>query len=322
MSETTPSGVTGVGSNGQVRKRVLVVDDSPTIVRILKRGLESLDYEVFSAEDGVEALEIVNEIPLDLVLTDINMPNMDGYELIVRIRAQQRFAILPIIVLTSVTDSETMRKSLDAGANIYLKKPAPMPKLRYKVQSLLGDASSADKIEKAAEVLERGDVKEKIQEGREELERVSRAKSVSPDMHIEMFLWEEDPEEVRHLLLAFSHRKDVDSMQVLPVLLDETLGEEQLKRLFRLMAFLKYEEFVIPLIHRFREATSIGVQKEIVLALGACGTRDYLPEIRQLHNRVAESTTRFTDEQIDLLDTFEDVIEGIENEGLTTRLNK
>ncbi|MCA8940542.1 MAG: response regulator, partial [Planctomycetes bacterium] len=113
-------------------KRILVVDDSRTVLKILSKGLESLGYEVITAEDGQEAQEVLEDISFDLVLTDLNMPRVDGFELIEYLRSRPSWKDLPIVVLTSKGDKESMRRALDLGANIYLNKPAPLPKLRYK----------------------------------------------------------------------------------------------------------------------------------------------------------------------------------------------
>lgn len=302
------------------QKRVLVVDDSPTIVKILKQGLTQLGYEVMTAGDGVEALEILADVPIDLMLTDINMPNMDGYELVVRTRAQAQFSVMPIIVLTSVADRNVMRKSLDAGANLYLTKPAPMPKLRYKVQSLLGDVSSVSQTEAALSAVARSEVQAHLEEGAKEKERRKRAQSMSAEMHVEMYLYAENDAEADDILQDFEFRNDIDAFQVLPLLLEE-LEPAAMRRLFRLMAFMKQEEFVLPLIHRFREVHTIELQKELVWAIGSCGKREYLPEIRQLHNRLIEGSGGKDDDYFELLDTVDQVIDAIENERTTQRLH-
>jgi len=101
-----------------------------TVRKMLAQGLASLGFEVLTASDGAEALIVLRNEPIDLVLTDLNMPNLDGFGLIRAVRAVPSMAILPVIVLTSKEDPVSMRAALDAGANIYLHKPAPLPKLK------------------------------------------------------------------------------------------------------------------------------------------------------------------------------------------------
>jgi two-component system chemotaxis sensor kinase CheA len=102
--------------------RVLVVDDA-RIVREMERSiLEQAGYQVVTAKDGVEALAALGDHPCDLVVTDIEMPHMDGLQLTAEIRRLPRTAQLPVILLTSRADDETRRKGLEAGADGYVVK--------------------------------------------------------------------------------------------------------------------------------------------------------------------------------------------------------
>ena len=102
------------------RKKVLVVDDEAQIIRVLRHILNAHGYAVRAAEDGEAALDIFREWTPDLVLTDLQMPNVDGLELCRRIR---KGSGVPIVVLSVRDDEKTIVKALDSGADDYVTKP-------------------------------------------------------------------------------------------------------------------------------------------------------------------------------------------------------
>jgi two-component system chemotaxis sensor kinase CheA len=103
---------------------VLVVDDALTIRELQKSILQRAGYAVRLAADGIEALALLSQEPVDLVLTDVEMPRMDGFTLTERIRATQDIAHLPVIILTSRSSEEDQRRGLEAGADGYIVKSA------------------------------------------------------------------------------------------------------------------------------------------------------------------------------------------------------
>ena len=105
--------------------RAMVVDDSRCVRTLLSRTLCELGYEVMEASDGQEALETLEKsaVPFDLVLTDWNMPRMNGLELLRAIRSHARFRSLPVIMVTTETETPQMTTALEAGANEYILKP-------------------------------------------------------------------------------------------------------------------------------------------------------------------------------------------------------
>jgi two-component system, chemotaxis family, sensor kinase CheA len=103
-------------------RRVLIVDDSLNTREIEKSILEMEDFEVFTAIDGIDGLERLKEQKVDLVITDIEMPRMDGITMIENIRKEERFRTLPIIVVSSHMEEEFRKKVLGAGANAYIVK--------------------------------------------------------------------------------------------------------------------------------------------------------------------------------------------------------
>ncbi|RLA99398.1 MAG: hypothetical protein DRG37_04850 [Deltaproteobacteria bacterium] len=119
--------------------KILIVDDSPTARKLMVHTLRPKGHECIEASDGFDALEkMVLHPDVELIITDLNMPNMDGMELIKEIRKNIEYRDLPIIMLTSENDSQNRRKVMQAGADLYMVKPSPSHIILYKVESLLG----------------------------------------------------------------------------------------------------------------------------------------------------------------------------------------
>ena len=116
---------------------VMVVDDSITMRKVTSRVLENHSLEVMTAQDGVDAVEKLHDRVPDLMLLDIEMPRMDGYELLQHIRADARLRHVPIVMITSRAGQKHRKKARDAGANDYLTKPYQEPELVEKVSELL-----------------------------------------------------------------------------------------------------------------------------------------------------------------------------------------
>ncbi len=124
---------------GEAKRRVLVVEDSTISREFITRIVSDLGHEVFTAVNGKEALEILRSREVDLVITDIQMPEMDGLELTREIRKDPGLKEKPIIIVTSRGREEEMREGLDAGADAYLVKGKFTPdELKEKVKWLLG----------------------------------------------------------------------------------------------------------------------------------------------------------------------------------------
>ena len=104
---------------------ILVVDDSPTVVKFVSFSLKNKGFKVITACDGMDAIEKISNLSddVDLVITDLNMPNLDGYGLIGTLRQNEKFSETPIIILTSEEGEEDKQKGLDVGASSYLVKP-------------------------------------------------------------------------------------------------------------------------------------------------------------------------------------------------------
>lgn len=106
------------------RKTLLVVDDSLTARELLRVLLETAGYDVLTARHGLEAWSVLETSPVDLVVSDIQMPEMDGYELTARIKASSRFAALPVVLISALSKDEEKLKGLRAGADAYIVKGA------------------------------------------------------------------------------------------------------------------------------------------------------------------------------------------------------
>ena len=103
---------------------ILIVDDSEFVRNYHSHVLEQARFQVITAVDGSDGLEKLYTNACDLVLTDINMCNMDGYEFIRRVRADGKYKFLPIIIVSTESEARDKRRGVEAGANLYLVKPS------------------------------------------------------------------------------------------------------------------------------------------------------------------------------------------------------
>jgi chemosensory pili system protein ChpA (sensor histidine kinase/response regulator) len=116
---------------------VMVVDDSITMRKVTGRVLERHNFEVATAKDGIDALERMADIIPDLMLLDIEMPRMDGYELATAMKADPRMRDVPIIMITSRTGDKHRQRAMDLGVERYLGKPYQEVELMRNVFELL-----------------------------------------------------------------------------------------------------------------------------------------------------------------------------------------
>ena len=134
------------------RARVLVVDDQPANIRLLEAILAPRGYDVATATSGEEALETISRTPVDLVLLDIVMPGLDGYEVCRQIRGQVDSAYLPVVMVTASGEEEKI-KALEAGADDFLTKPINQSELLARVASLARIKRYQDTIKSQADEL-------------------------------------------------------------------------------------------------------------------------------------------------------------------------
>ena len=135
----TPPAAVASGQNGD-RGRVLIVEDSPTVVTVVKYFLELEGFEVLVAEDGLTGLEVARSAVPDLVVSDLNMPGMDGLALTKALRDDPRTRGMAILMLTSEGSADSEARGLEVGADDYLVKPVEPKRLAARVKAILGRA--------------------------------------------------------------------------------------------------------------------------------------------------------------------------------------
>ena len=121
------------------RTTVMIVDDSITVRKVTERLLRRYDYDIITAKDGVDALTVMLEQIPDIMLLDIEMPRMDGYELATTMRNDERLKSVPIIMITSRTGDKHRQRALDIGVNMYMGKPYHEQELIENIQTLVGE---------------------------------------------------------------------------------------------------------------------------------------------------------------------------------------
>jgi adenylate cyclase len=158
--------------------KLLVVDDTPLNLKLLGDLLTVKGYAVTTAGSGEEALaKLAAEAP-DIVLLDVMMPGLSGYDVCRRIRADPATALLPVVMVTSLDPHEERIHGIEAGADDFLSKPINQPELFARVRSLLRIKSLQDEVRRQAEALREWNVKleDRVREQVAELERLSQLK--------------------------------------------------------------------------------------------------------------------------------------------------
>lgn len=136
-----------VGDKPGDQATIVIVDDSSTQRTILRNILEPKGYRVLAATDGAEGLRMVKKEWPDLVITDVEMPEMDGYELCRAIKGDEVVSIVPVIIVTSLTHSENLLKGIEAGADNYITKPYNSKQMLKKVKDLLSSRPNSESAE-------------------------------------------------------------------------------------------------------------------------------------------------------------------------------
>ncbi|MBS0336641.1 MAG: response regulator [Proteobacteria bacterium] len=185
--------------------RVLIVDDQPLTRELMTLVVQAQGYKTLIATNGAEALAIAAKRSLDLVILDVVMPGMDGFEVTRRLRAEERTRILPIVIVSALDDKESRIKGLAAGADDFLTRPVDRLELKIRLQNLLRMKRFQDQLAGQNAVLER-----KVELRTEELERSNR-------------------ETIHTLIRAAAHRDDesgahVKRMGLYSTLLSQRVG--------------------------------------------------------------------------------------------------
>ena len=119
--------------------KVLYIEDNPDNMTLVQRVLESRGYQLLQARNGLTGVEMAEKEGVDLILVDINLPDIDGYDVIRRLRASQNADLekLPIIAITANALKGDAEKALAAGCNIYMSKPINLHELWARVESFI-----------------------------------------------------------------------------------------------------------------------------------------------------------------------------------------
>jgi two-component system, chemotaxis family, chemotaxis protein CheY len=128
----------------------LIADDAGAVRRSVRWILEPAGLQVLEAPDGQAALEALRANKVDVLIADLNMPRMDGLELIRAVRADAKLRGIPVLMMTTEMRPQDVMKAYDAGADMYLVKPSSPAVIRYKVLSLLGVREEPAEPEKGA----------------------------------------------------------------------------------------------------------------------------------------------------------------------------
>jgi adenylate cyclase len=157
---------------------ILVVDDQRANVEMAAELLRVRGYRVDTAVSGEEALERVRSEPPDLLVMDIVMPGLDGYEVCRRLRAREETALLPIVLVTSLDPYAERLKGIEAGADDFLSKPVNWPELFARVRALLRVKSLQDEVRRQAEQLREWNamLEERVRKQVSAIERLGRLK--------------------------------------------------------------------------------------------------------------------------------------------------
>ncbi len=120
-------------------KKVLIVDDEEIIRKFLRINLLKLGYEVKEAMDGVQALEQLGKDTYDLLISDVLMPNKNGWELLKAVRSNPKTKDLPVILLTAKNEDSDMFQGYELGANYYMTKPFTKDQLLFGLKMMFGE---------------------------------------------------------------------------------------------------------------------------------------------------------------------------------------
>jgi two-component system response regulator MtrA len=137
------------------RKRILVVDDDPKFVDLLRTALERAEFSVVTAPNGLQGEKVFRSNPVDLIMLDVMMPQRDGFDMLKDVRA---ISSVPIIMLTALSDTDNVVKGLELGADDYITKPFELKQVLARVNASLARVERMKTTDKGTRVQSRGDV--------------------------------------------------------------------------------------------------------------------------------------------------------------------
>jgi len=185
--------------------RILIVDDNPTNRDLLTTRLSTHGYDLIEAADGEEAIEAVRAKSPDLILLDVVMPKLDGIEATKQLKSDASLPFIPIVLVTSKTDSNDVVAGLEAGADEYLTKPVDQTALLARVKSMLRVKEMHDKIAAQAADLATWNktLEQRVSDQLSQIERVSRLKRFLAPQIAELIVAGDNEHVLR------SHRRDI-----------------------------------------------------------------------------------------------------------------
>lgn len=141
------------------RPRILIADNDPANVQLLKDICQAENFEVQVATDGQDTLTCIKADPPDLVLLDVMMPQLDGFEVLEKLRHEPETRLLPVILITAVSDDDSIRQGYRLGANDYITKPFKIAELVARINALI----QASAYQKMTETAQRWDVGDSVE---------------------------------------------------------------------------------------------------------------------------------------------------------------
>ncbi len=189
-------------------QKILVVDDTEQNVTLLVDILTSKGYEIITADCGTEGLRAVRESSPDLVLLDIMMPDIDGYEVCRQIRKMEGHELTPVVMITALDGTGERVKGIKAGADDFLTKPISIHELTARVRSLLRISQLHDKVRAQAEELQafNNQLEKRVQDQLEKLQQASKLKRFLPPQVASMAMGDHHR---KFLELLEPHRRDI-----------------------------------------------------------------------------------------------------------------
>ena len=125
-------------------QRILAIDDESDVLMIVRTALEAEAYEVATATNGVDALALADEQDFDLILLDVMMPGMDGFEVMRRLREQEKTRKTPIVMLTGLAEKSMVKQALDLGVSHYIVKPFEFQEFLQVIDRALAEDNEDD----------------------------------------------------------------------------------------------------------------------------------------------------------------------------------
>lgn len=187
----------------ELKQRILVVDDNLPQRIIHESYLKELGYEVELAEDGFAAIASL-KLGIDLIILDLKMPGMDGYEVTKKIRQDPEYFNIPIIVVSSLSSDVEYLRALEAGANEFILKPFNKAELKIRLQSLLRMKEAQDALKDNQKELE-SQVDKRTKDLREALKKMSEAQRLQYQAHIDT---------IERLSLAAEYKDEVTAFHI------------------------------------------------------------------------------------------------------------